>query len=153
MQDVDEWLIMDGTEFSMNDDEIVPSVLHNFNNTPSLEEIERTRRKNLFWYCFFGITNKSKFFRETSECTFTRVNNNGTQVVQHWHNFAGKENQQPKQNFWPNFSQKNDLFYVLVLSSRSKSIDLTENWFADSKKNHIFTKFYLRQRISKENLW
>ncbi len=39
-QDVNKWLIVDGLEFNMNDDKIVQSVLHDFNNTPSLQETE-----------------------------------------------------------------------------------------------------------------
>ncbi len=65
MQDVDAWLIADDTEFNMNYEKIVQSVLHDFNNTPSLEEIKLQEEKNLLSHCLFSITNKSKFFRET----------------------------------------------------------------------------------------
>ncbi len=47
-QDVGTWLIADDPEFNMNDDEIFQSVLHNLNNTPSLEEIEESEEKFSF---------------------------------------------------------------------------------------------------------
>ncbi len=40
VKDVDEWLIADDPEFNINDDEFVQSMLHDFNNTSSLEETE-----------------------------------------------------------------------------------------------------------------
>ncbi len=47
-EDLGEWLIADDSEFNMNDDNGVQSVLHNFNNTPSLEEIEEPEEKISF---------------------------------------------------------------------------------------------------------
>ncbi len=64
----DEMVNRRWSDFNMNDDEIAQSLLHNFNNTPSLEEIEEPEEKNLIWYYLFGITNKSELFRETAKC-------------------------------------------------------------------------------------
>ncbi len=44
-QDVDEGLIANYLEFNMNEDEIVQSVFHEFNNTLSLEETEEPEEK------------------------------------------------------------------------------------------------------------
>ncbi len=77
-QDVDKCLIADDPEFNMNVNEIVQSVLIYFNNTPSFEEIEELEKNFQFWLC--GVTNKSKFFRETAWCNFARTND-GMQVA------------------------------------------------------------------------
>ncbi len=87
----------------MNDNEIVQSMLHDFNNTPSLEEIEKTE-KNLLWYCLFVIKNKSKFFRGTAGCNFVNVND-GIQVVGHTSKIK-KESISLNKRFWPNFPPK-----------------------------------------------
>ncbi len=49
-QNVEKWLIADDPEpeFNMIDNEIVQFVLHDFNNTPSLEEIEEPEVKISF---------------------------------------------------------------------------------------------------------
>ncbi len=46
-QNVDERLMTDDPEFNMNGDKIVQFVLHDFNNKPSLEEIEKSEEKTL----------------------------------------------------------------------------------------------------------
>ncbi len=66
VQDVDKWLITDDSEFNMNFNELIQSVLHDFDNM-LLKEIEQ---KNLLTYCLLSITDKSKFYRETAECNF-----------------------------------------------------------------------------------
>ncbi len=43
MQDVGEWLISHDLEFNMNDNELVQSVLYDYNNIASLEEIEEEK--------------------------------------------------------------------------------------------------------------
>ncbi len=47
-QDVDEQLITDDPEFNINDDKIVQSVLYDFDNIPSIEEIEESKEKISF---------------------------------------------------------------------------------------------------------
>ncbi len=45
MYKINKWLIADNPKCNMNDDKIVQSVLHNFNNKPSLKEIEGLEKK------------------------------------------------------------------------------------------------------------
>ncbi len=46
VRDVDKWSMTDDPEFNMNNDEIGQSVLYDFNNIPSLKEIEEQLRKS-----------------------------------------------------------------------------------------------------------
>ncbi len=55
-------VIADDLEFNINDDEIVQSVLHDFNNTPSLKEIEKPEEK--FFYSVFSASQTSISFVE-----------------------------------------------------------------------------------------
>ncbi len=48
MQDVDKWFITHDSKLNKNDDKIVQSVFHDFNNTPSLEETEEPEEKIFF---------------------------------------------------------------------------------------------------------
>ncbi len=57
----------------MSDNKTVQSVLHDFNNTSSLKEIEESEEKKILQYYLFGITNKSKrpltpLLGETDKC-------------------------------------------------------------------------------------
>ncbi len=96
-QDVNEWLIADDPEFNVNNGRIIQSVLHGFNNTPSLEEIEKPEKRFSYDTAYLVLQTSPKFFRETASCNLVRVND-GTRVAR-LHIKKRKESVSPNKRF------------------------------------------------------
>ncbi len=60
-QDVYKWLITDDPAFNVNVDKIVQFVLHDFNDTPSLEEIKEREEKISFDIAYSVLQTSFKF--------------------------------------------------------------------------------------------
>lgn len=87
-EDVVEWIVADDAELNMNDDEIVQSVLHDFNDKQSQpsEETEEPEEKISYESAYSAFDTVLRFLEKQPN-----VSSRELMVVRKWHSFVAKK--------------------------------------------------------------